>query len=41
MLRKVSEEYEKRGIRLLLVNVHDDVRDVMDATDEDAVDRLS
>ncbi len=32
MLRTVLEEYAKGEIRLLLVNVHDDVRDVMDAS---------
>jgi sulfate permease, SulP family len=31
-LRKLAARYRERGIRLLLVNVEDDVRDVMDAS---------
>jgi SulP family sulfate permease len=31
-LRTVTRRLQERGIRLLLVNVHDDVRDVLDAS---------
>ncbi len=32
VLRTVTERLHDRGVRLLLVNVHDDVRDVLDAS---------
>ena len=32
VLRTVTERLHERGVRLLLVNVHDDVRDVLDAS---------